>query len=296
LGGLSRKDGGKSVFRKEGSMKDRDIKIDLGAVQETLVIPLWARAKDAEKNNPIVNDIYARDIVARIDYDFSKFETRHMENHQLVWPIRAYNFDICVREFLVHNSKAVVVNIGAGLGTTFQRVDNGSVLWINIDLPDVAALRQKLIPDSEREITIAKSVFDFTWIDDIAQQTKGRSILFMAAGVLCYFEAPKVKSLFCKLADAYPSAHVIFDAMSRFTVWVSNRTVIRKSGMHSSALLKWHLKRASHLKRWVDTIKVVEEYPMFSRVPIKEDWSKKLIRDIRIAGRLRLYNIVHVQL
>jgi len=51
-------------------MKDRDLKIDLGAVQETLVIPLWARAKDAEKNDPIVNDIYARDIIARIDYDF----------------------------------------------------------------------------------------------------------------------------------------------------------------------------------------------------------------------------------
>ncbi len=35
---------------------------------------------------------------------------------------------------------------------------------------------------------------------------------------------------------------------------------------------------------------------MFSRVPIKEDWSKKLIRDIKIADRLRLYNMVHVQL
>jgi hypothetical protein len=66
--------------------------------------------------------------------------------------------------------------------------------------------------------------------------------------------------------------------------------------MDSSALLKWHLKRAAHLRRWVDTIKIVEEYPMFSRVPIKDDWSKNLIRDIRIAGRLRLCNIVHVQL
>jgi len=277
-------------------MRDQDFKIDLGAVQETLLIPLWARAKDAQKNDPIVGDSYARDIVARIDYDFSKFETRYMENHQLVWPIRAYNFDNCVRRFLSNNSNAVVINIGAGLDTTFKRVDNGSVLWINIDLPDVAALRQRLIPDSKREMTIAKSIFDFTWIDDIAQQTKGRSILFMAAGVLCYFEASEVEVLFRKLADAFPSAHVLFDAMSRFTVWISNRKVLRESRMDSSALLKWHLKKASHLRRWVDTIKVIEEYPMFSRVPIKDDWSKKLIRDIKIAGRLRLYNMIHVQL
>jgi hypothetical protein len=66
--------------------------------------------------------------------------------------------------------------------------------------------------------------------------------------------------------------------------------------MNSSARLKWHLKRASSLKRWVDTIKIIEEYPMFSRAPVKDDWSKKLIRNVRIAGRLRLYNMVHVLL
>lgn len=271
-------------------------KINLHGVQETLIIPLWARAKEAEKTDPLINDIYAKDIVAKIDYDFSKIESRYMKNHQLVWAVRAYNFDACVREFLEHNSEAVVVNIGAGLDTTFQRVDNESVLWVNIDLPDVVALRQKLIPDSERETTIAKSVFDFTWIDDIAPLTKGRSILFMAAAVLCYFEAAEVEALFRKLAAAYPSAHLIFDAMSRFTIWVSNRVIIKKSDIDSSARLKWHLKRASHLKRWIGTIKVIEEYPMFSRVPIKDDWSKKLVRDIKIAGRLRIYNMVQVQL
>jgi len=277
-------------------MNDQDLKIDLGAVAETLVIPLWARAKDAEKKDPILNDTYAKDIVAKIDYDFSKIETKYMENHQLVWTIRAYNFENCVREFLENKNNAMVINIGAGLDTTFKRVDNGSVLWINIELPDVAALRQKLIPDSEREITIAKSVFDFTWIDDISQQTKDRSLLFMAAGVLCYFEPDEVETLFRKLADAYPSAHVLFDAMSRFTVWFSNRAIIKKSGMDSSARLKWHLKRASSLRRWVDTIKIIDEYPMFSRVPLKTDWSKKLIRDIKIAGRLHLYQMVQVQL
>ena len=276
-------------------MNDQDLKIDLGAVAETLVIPLWARAKDAEKKDPILNDTYAKDIVAKIDYDFSKIETKYMENHQLVWTFRAYNFENCVREFLENKNNAMVINIGAGLDTTFKRVDNGSVLWINIELPDVAALRQKLIPDSEREITIAKSVFDFTWMDDVAPQINGRSMLFMAAGVLCYFEPDEVETLFRKLADAYPSAHVLFDAMSRFTVWFSNRAIIKKSGMDSSARLKWHLKRASSLRRWVDTIKIIDEYPMFSRVPLKTDWSKKLVRDIKIAGRLRLYNMVHIQ-
>ena len=277
-------------------MNNQDIKIDLGKVQETLMLPLWARAREAEKDNPIVCDTYAKNIIERIDYDFSQIEESHMADHQGVWAIRAYNFDNIIEVLLANNSSAVVVNIGAGLDTTFQRVDEGTVLWINIDLPDVVALRQKLIPDSEREMTIAKSVFDFTWIDDISRWTKGRSILFMAAGVLCYFETQEVEILFRKLAETYPSSHVIFDSMSWFVAWGTNRKIMKNSGMDSSTLIKWHLKRASGLRKWVDTIKIVEEYPMLSRVPARNDFNKKEIRQIKIVSLFRFYNMIHVQL
>ena len=277
-------------------MNDHNIKIGLGAVQETLLLPLWARAKEAEKQNPIVRDTYARKIIDRIDYDFSTIEKGQIADHQVVWAIRAYNFDSIVREFLARNSRAVVINIGAGLDTTFQRIDDGNVQWINIDLPDVAALRQRLIPDSEREVTIARSIFDFTWMDDISRWTEDRSLLFMAAGVLCYFDPPHVESLFRKLAGTYPSAHVLFDSMSWFTAWGTNRSIMRDSGMDSSALIRWHLKRASGLRKWVDTIKILEEYPVLSRVPARNDLSKKMRLGIKIVGLFPLYNMIYVQL
>lgn len=277
-------------------MADRDIRIDLGAVQETLLLPLWARAKEAEKNNPIVFDPYARDIIARVDYDFSKIENGNAGDHQLVWPIRAYNFDRILRQFLEDNRNAVVINIGAGLDTTFQRVDDGTVLWVNIDLPDVAELRGKLIPDSERELTIAKSVFDFSWVDDIVKRTEGRVLMFMAAGVLCYLTPAEVETLLRSLADAYPGSHMIFDAMSRFVVWGANRAILKDSGMDPSALLRWHMKKAAHLKKWVGTLRVVEEYPMLSRLPEKNDLSRRVIWGLRLTGMFRLYNMVHVQL
>jgi len=287
------------VVRHGGNVNSQDIKIDLGAVQETLMLPLWARARETEKKNPIVCDTYAKNIVERIDYDFSKIEEGHMADHQGVWAIRAYNFDSIIGVFLSNNSKAVIINIGAGLDTTFQRVDEGTVQWINIDLPDVVALRQKLIPDSEREMTIAKSIFDFTWIDDISRWTKGRPILFMAAGVLCYFEAQEVGILFRKLAETYPSSHVIFDSMSWLPAWGSNREIkkiTKNSEMDSSSLIKWHLKSASGLRKWVDTIKIVEEYPMLSKVPVRNDFNKKEIWQIKIVSLFRFYNMIHVQL
>jgi len=276
-------------------MNSQIIKVDLGAVQKTMMIPLWARAQETEKRNPIVCDPYAKDIVERVDYDFSEFEQGPVAEHQGVWAIRAYNFDKIIENFLSNNSKAVVVNIGAGLDTSFQRVDQGSILWVNIDLPDAVALRKKLIPDSEREMTIAKSIFDFTWIDDISHLTQNRSILFMAAGVLMYFEADEVEILFRKLAETYPASHVIFDSMSWLTAWGQNRNM-KKSGFDSSALIKWHLKRASGLQKWIDTIKIIEEYPMLSKVPARNDFTKTQMRQIKIVGLFRLYNLIHVQL
>ena len=279
-------------------MNEKNHKPELSAVEETLFLPLWARAKDAAREKPILGDSYARDIVARIDYDFSKMETEQTENHRIIWPIRASNFDTIIRRFLIEKSDAAVINLGAGLDTSFQRIDNGKVIWINVELPEVAILRQNLIPDSERETTVAKSLFDFTWMDGIVRQTSGRSIMLMAAGVLCYFKGSEIEVLFKKLANVYPGAHFIFDAFSRFSVWATNLTIMSKKGISSSARLTWHLNKASRLRKWVSTIKVVEEYSMLSTIEPGEDWDKKVIRDLKIAKAFRmnrLYRMVHVR-
>jgi len=279
-------------------MEEGKIKINLGPIQETLLLPLWARAKETEKEKPIIRDINARDIINSIDYDFSKIEAEPeiANNQQLMWAIRAYNFDAIVSKFLKQYTKVIVINIGAGLDTTFQRVDNGSVIWINIDLPDVAALRLKLIPNSAREMTIDKSIFDFTWIDDISYLKKDNIILFIAAGVLFYFNRLEVKILFDKLNEVFPKAHFIFDAISsKLWVILTNWAIMRKSGLKSEVHLKWYLKKASKLRKWIHDIKVIEEYSMFSKIPFMEGLSKKLNRDLWIAKHINIYNITHIQ-
>lgn len=47
------------------------IKIDLGSVQKTMFLPLFARAAETLKADPVLVDKTAVDIVNSIDYDFS---------------------------------------------------------------------------------------------------------------------------------------------------------------------------------------------------------------------------------
>ena len=53
-------------------MDDRK-KPHLGTVQETLLIPLYARAVENSKEHALLRDARAEEIVASIDYDFERF-------------------------------------------------------------------------------------------------------------------------------------------------------------------------------------------------------------------------------
>ena len=46
---------------------------DLGHVQETLLIPLYARACDATRRHPVLHDERAAALVDSLEYDFSRF-------------------------------------------------------------------------------------------------------------------------------------------------------------------------------------------------------------------------------
>jgi hypothetical protein len=87
--------------------------------------------------------------------------------------------------------------------------------------------------------------------------------------------------------------------MSWLPAWGSNKEIkkiVKNGEIDSSTLIKWHLKRAFSLRKWVDTIKIIEEYPMLSKVPSRNDFTKKQIWQIKIVGLFRFYNMVHVQL
>lgn len=46
---------------------------ELGEIEETLLIPLYARACDAASRRPVLGDRRARELVEAIDYDFTRF-------------------------------------------------------------------------------------------------------------------------------------------------------------------------------------------------------------------------------
>lgn len=150
-------------------MDDRK-KPRLGAVQETLLIPLYARAVENRKEHALLRDARAEEIVASIDYDFGRFDGLPSLTGAL---LRTLLFDRWVSDFLSTHLDATVVEIGTGLNTRHERVDNGRARWYELDLPDVIDLRRNFFSDSPRRTMLAASVTDPTWAAKVASHATG---------------------------------------------------------------------------------------------------------------------------
>ena len=172
------------------------------SVQATMLIPLYGRAKMSELYPEILYDGEAVRLVAELDTDFSKIESAFGEYGGISCLARSSQIDSEVRGFLEKYPESTVVNIGAGLDTTFSRVDNGRVLWYNLDLPDAIAYRQTLISPSERCADIPKSVFDYSWLDDITLGRSGR-LLLVSGGVFYYLERDMLREMLQRIIVRY---------------------------------------------------------------------------------------------
>jgi len=124
-------------------------KIDLVGLEETLLIPLWAREKISTEYNSFLNDTKAIELVERIDYDFSKIDKALRFEGILLNAARAKQFEDKPRAHIGDHPHASVINLGAGLDTTFYRVDNGLIHCYDLDLPNVIKLRRRLLPESD---------------------------------------------------------------------------------------------------------------------------------------------------
>jgi O-methyltransferase involved in polyketide biosynthesis len=231
----------------------------LEGVSETLLITLYTRARESQRSDAMLKDNQSVEMVSRIDCDFSRLRLQGHDEVALI--LRVKKFDSLVRTFLGRNPGAAVVHIGCGLDTRFDRVDNGSVEWFDLDIPDVIILRQKLIQnENERCHTLAGSVFEPGWLEEVSR-LKPRPFMFLAEGVFPYFEEAQVKSLFLTLRNQFPGSELVCDAHTPFVIKMDN---LQLAMSKVSARLHWGLRRGKDVESWGEGIKLLEEWFYFS--------------------------------
>jgi O-methyltransferase involved in polyketide biosynthesis len=185
------------------------VEVALGSAQETLLVPLYGRAQLTQQGSTLITDPKAVEMVEAIDYDFARFDG----SMSLIGSVlRTRIVDHWVARWLDAHPAGTVVEVGAGLNTRYERLDNGRARWFELDLPDTMALRRRFFADTERRTTLAASVLDDGWADTVAA-TPG-PWLFAAEAVLIYLPEPDVRRVVARLARRFPGSLLAVDTWS----------------------------------------------------------------------------------
>jgi O-methyltransferase involved in polyketide biosynthesis len=253
----------------------------LDPIAETLLLPLCYRAMESQRPDALIRDPRAAEIVTQLDYDFVHLQRQPFQ--QLNVALRAREFDRAVRAFLAQCPDGIVVDIGCGLDTRFERVDNGRVVWFNLDFPEVIALREQFFAPNARCRTLATSALDLSWMDTVAQ-IDGR-YLFLAEGVLPYLGEKEIRQLMVALGERFPGAEFMFDALPALMVRLGRlHPALRRT---RAARVRWGLGDSHFAEPWGAGLHLLSDWRYYEQDEPRLGWYKWLrhvpfARDFRI--------------
>ena len=176
-------------------------------------------------------DTKAEELIDRIDYDFSNAKKDTAMSGGIV--VRSVVFDELVSDFIRKNPDCTVVNIACGLDTRFYRMDNGKITWYNLDLPETIEVRDSIYQESGRVSTIACSVLDPAWADQVKVRGK---MLFIIEGLTMYMKADEVRMMLAIIRDHFDNAYVCMETLCPYFVKKEN---IEKSIQATGATFTW---------------------------------------------------------
>ncbi|MEB3981285.1 class I SAM-dependent methyltransferase [Mycobacterium sp. 663a-19] len=229
-------------------------RVALGGVAETALLTLNARAQEARRPNPVLDDPLAIAVVDSIAFDFAKFGRPRQDT-----ALRARAYDAQALAYLDQHPTATVVALADGLQTSFWRLQaarpDGQFRWLTVDLPNVIDLRNRLLPSSPRVLNCAQSALDYSWME-LVDPSAG--VFITAEGLLMYLQPEQALGLITQCAKAFPGGQMLFDLPP---AWIAK---VKRSGIRTSRTYKsppvpfrLSLKQAADLANAVPGIRAV---------------------------------------
>ncbi|KAA0113719.1 class I SAM-dependent methyltransferase [Mycolicibacterium sp. P9-22] len=198
----------------------------LTGVSETALLTLLVRATEARRADSIIDDPVAIDLVDSIEFDFGKFGFANRQDMAL----RALAFDRETGAYLRDHPDATVVALAEGLQTSFYRLNatgiSDTFRWHTVDLPPIVALRDTLLPPSERVSTSAQSALDYSWMDDVDDS---QGVFITAEGLLMYLQPAEALALITECAKRFPGGQMMFDLPPYWFAWWARQGLLRPS-------------------------------------------------------------------
>jgi methyltransferase (TIGR00027 family) len=261
---------------------------DLGDVSATSLITLYCHAMEMQSEEPILHDPKAVEITQELNKTLSKSDNTLDQilvsgtlNKNLVVhiAIRAKKYDAYVKDFLEKSPEGIVVNIGCGLDSRFLRIDNGKVIFYDLDLPEVIELKRQFFRETQRYHFISSSVLDYEWISRISEHEG--PFLFIAEGVLMYLHGEDVKSLVLELQKEFPGCELVCEVFNSLWLTTPLKQLVsfkmkRQLHLGKDAVFQSGIRDSREMEQWNTGIQFLDDWSYFDSEEKKLGWLRLL--------------------
>jgi O-methyltransferase involved in polyketide biosynthesis len=229
-------------------------KIQLTEEKATLLMTLYAKSQDYKSERSILKDKKAYEICCSIEYDFTKLNQFNFGN---LLSVRAKHYDEWIREFINSNQNAVVLYLGCGLDTRVSRINPPkSVIWFDVDYPEVIKLRKNFYEDNDNYKMISSSIAELKWLEEIP---KDLPVIIVAEGVLEYLAEYDVEKIINKLTEYFSKGQMAFDIMNSFAIKSGKSSLKQTTG----AVHKWAVDNIREVDKMSPKLRRINNISLF---------------------------------
>ncbi|MBO7344436.1 MAG: class I SAM-dependent methyltransferase, partial [Clostridia bacterium] len=187
----------------------------MNSVNKTLYIPLYGKAL-VSKRGIILDDKKAEEIWGKVEFSLKrKSKSKWLA---LYMGMRSRVFDDWVEDKLKEFPNSVVLNLGCGLDSRFERVKELSKSWYDVDFETVINERKNYYKETEIYHMICADVRDCSFISGLE---KAERAIVVLEGLSMYLTNDQLRKIFASLNEYFPHLSVLIDCYTPFAVKMS---------------------------------------------------------------------------
>jgi O-methyltransferase involved in polyketide biosynthesis len=246
--------------------------MNLSQVSRTAILLLICRAVETERNKSVFNDPMAVLCLERLLAIASEEDKRwilgkkrgyegiHARDAQ-AGVRRMHISDNAANRFIADHPHCTVINLACGFDTRFWRIENANCRYVEIDLPEVVALKRELLKDQLGYELIGCSVLDTAWIDQVTSNGNTHFLL-IAEGLFMWFPKPDATQLFKEIGERFHRSQLVLDMVSeKYTQGIWKSLIRLHSRLDWGLDVAWEfgIKRPQDIEAFGNGLKVIGE-------------------------------------
>jgi O-methyltransferase involved in polyketide biosynthesis len=199
----------------------------LTGIPATSLWALRAKAEEHGKNQGLFRDSLAAKWYHQAQPFFTpEINAQYSKTLQKSIAIRTDILDQLVKQHFQRHPTGSLLELGCGFSTRFTRLNLSEGQWYELDLPEIVELRASMgFPKAAQHWHIASSVFDYEWLDYLAQEP-AEKMLILAEGLFMYFPLSQVRQLLIHLQNKFSGAQIAFDVMGILNLKAAQRAAL----------------------------------------------------------------------